>query len=42
MINDRPIHAVIGINVDKMFIITVYHPSLDKWENDYKVRKAGS
>ena len=39
--NGKPFHAVIGIGDGNLFIITAYYPTLDKWENDYKTRKAG-
>lgn len=38
---DKPIHVVTGINDNDLFIITAYYPTLDKWEIDYKTRKAG-
>jgi hypothetical protein len=41
LINDKPIHVAAGICDNKLFIITVYYPTLDKWESDYKTRKAG-
>jgi len=37
----QPIHVVTGINDSELFIITAYYPTLDKFENDYKTRKAG-
>ena len=39
--NGKSIHVVAGINDNELSIITAYYPSLDKWENDYKTRKAG-
>ena len=39
--DDKPLHVVAGINDSEMFIITVYYPTLDKFESDYKTRKAG-
>jgi hypothetical protein len=39
--DNKPIHAVVGVGDGELFIITVYYPTLDKWENDYKTRKAG-
>jgi hypothetical protein len=38
---DKPFHAVIGTNGSEAFVITAYYPTLDKWESDYKTRKAG-
>ena len=41
-ISSNPVHAVIAINrdFDMIFIITVYKPSLERWKNDWKTRKA--
>ena len=39
--NNNPIHTVAGIGDNKLCIITAYYPTLDKWEVDYKTRKAG-
>ena len=33
------LHAVCGIGNNKIWIITTYYPTLDRWENDYKTRK---
>ncbi|MCL2048484.1 MAG: DUF4258 domain-containing protein [Defluviitaleaceae bacterium] len=41
LIKDNPIHVVAGIGGGNLSIITVYYPTLDKWERDYKTRKAG-
>jgi hypothetical protein len=40
-INSNPVHAVIGIDrdFDRVFVITVYKPSSERWENDWKARK---
>lgn len=37
-----PVHVVIAIDraFDGIFIITVYKPSLKRWKNDWKTRKA--
>ena len=39
--DDKPIHVVAGIGNNQLCIITVYYPTLEKWENDYKTRKVG-
>ena len=39
--DNKPIHAVAGIGDGNLFIVTVYYPTIDKWESDYKTRKAG-
>lgn len=39
-IRDTHIHIVCGVGDNKLWIISSYYPTLDKWENDYKTRKA--
>ncbi len=36
-----PVHYVIAIDIDldRIFILTVYKPSIERWENDWKRRK---
>jgi uncharacterized DUF497 family protein len=36
----KTLHIVIGVSDWVLRIITVYYPTLAKWENDYKTRKA--
>ena len=40
-IGSIPVHSVIAIDLDydRIFIITVYKPSAERWENDWKTRK---
>ena len=40
-IEDRPLHTVMSYDEigDKAYIITVYEPSLDVFESDYKTKK---
>ena len=38
--NNRYLHTVCGVGNNKIWIITVYSPALDKWESNYKTRKA--
>jgi len=40
-IESVPVHAVIAIDedFDRIFIITVYKPSPERWQNDWKTRK---
>jgi len=40
--SEKPLHAVIGIDEmnDRLFVVTVYQPSLEEWENDWRTRKA--
>jgi hypothetical protein len=33
------LHVVCGIGNNTLWIITVYRPSFDEWENDWKHRK---
>lgn len=33
------LHVVCGMGNNKLWIITAYFPSLDKWESDFKKRK---
>lgn len=33
------LHTVIGSNLETLWIVTAYYPSLDKWETDLKTRK---
>jgi hypothetical protein len=37
---DEYIHSVIGSNGEKLWFITAYYPTLDKFESDLKTRKA--
>lgn len=39
--NGKPIHAVIAIDQskDRVFVVTVYCPSAQEWENDWTTRK---
>jgi len=39
-----PVHSVIAIDrdFDRIFVITVYKPSSERWENDWKRRKTTS
>ena len=37
----EPLHAVVAIDLerDRIFIVTVYRPSEEEWENDWRTRK---
>lgn len=39
--NTQPIHAVIAIDEarDRIFVVTVYRPSRERWEDDWRTRK---
>jgi hypothetical protein len=34
------IHIVAGLGDGELYLVTAYHPSNAKWENDYKTRRA--
>ena len=36
----KSLHVVVGLGIGKLWVITAYYPTLNKWENDYKIRKA--
>jgi len=36
---DTYLHTVCGIGNSKLWIITAYFPTIDKWEDDLKTRK---
>lgn len=38
---DKPVHIVVGNDGDLIWLITAYFPDVNKWEDDYKTRKAG-
>ncbi len=40
-VGSTPVHAVIAIDrdFDRIFIITIYKPSSERWEDDWKRRK---
>lgn len=35
------LHVVCAIGNNSLWVITAYKPTLDKWNDDYKTRKAG-
>ncbi len=38
-IKNQYLHVICGIGDNKLWVITAYFPSLDKWEPDFKKRK---
>lgn len=36
---DKPLHIAVSVGDDKIFLVTVYVPSLDIWETDYRTRR---
>lgn len=41
MIENKPFHTVVSLDAQnqKVYIITVYEPTLDKFEPDFKIRR---
>jgi hypothetical protein len=39
--SDSPVHSVVAIDEinDRIFIVTVYRPSAERWKNDWRTRK---
>ena len=35
----KPLHIAVGVDDDRLWLITAYFPTLDMWETDYKTRK---
>ena len=35
----KPIHSLIGLGDNEIWIITAYYPDPHKWDNDFKTRK---
>lgn len=38
-INNKPLHVVVGMDADNIYVITAYFPSIEKFENDFKIRR---
>jgi len=36
------IHVVCGVGEGKLWIVTAYYPSPEKWESDFKTRKGNN
>ena len=36
--DNKPLHIAIGIDDNRLWLITAYYPTLDIWETDYKTR----
>jgi len=36
----KPLHVVAGTDGDYLWLITAYYPTINKWEENYKTRKA--
>ena len=37
--NGKPLHIAVGVDDDRLWMITPYYPTLDIWEADYRTRK---
>jgi len=35
----KPLHVAVGVDDDRLWLITAYYPNLDIWEMDYRTRK---
>jgi len=35
----NPLHVAVGVDDDRLWLITTYHPTLDMWDKDYRTRK---
>ena len=42
LLNGEPLHAVIAVDEpnDRLFVVTVYKPDLEEWENGWRTRKS--
>src|SRR5205809_1020924 len=42
MSSRKPVHAVVAIDEthDRLFVVTVYQPSLEEWEDGWRTRKS--
>ena len=40
-VNKRVLHIVVGCDTMKLYIITAYYPSIDKFQSDLKTRRKG-
>ena len=36
--DDKPLHIAVGVDDDRLWMITSYYPTLDIWEADYRTR----
>jgi hypothetical protein len=34
-----PLHVAVGVDDDRLWLITAYYPTLDIWESDYCTKK---
>ncbi len=38
-VSSRPIHVVVGVAQDFLWLITTYYPTCEKWSEDFRVRR---
>jgi len=38
-LDGKPLHIIVGVGDDRVWLVTAYFPTLDVWEADYKTRK---
>lgn len=38
-VKQKNIHVVVGSNLETIWVITAYYPDLNKWEQDFRIRK---
>ena len=38
-LKNRPLHVVVGVASEKIWLVTVYEPSLEKWDEQYRMRR---
>jgi len=38
--DNKPLHVVVGVGDGLAWLITAYYPDSEKWDADYKIRKA--
>jgi len=37
--DNKYLHVIVGVDDDKLWLITTYYPTLDIWNPDYKTKK---
>lgn len=42
IMTQQPLHIVVGLGENKLWIITAYYPNPKKWAEDYKTRRENS
>ena len=39
--NNSYMHIVVGLGDERLWIVTAYYPDKARWDDDFKIRKAG-